>query len=60
MLIVKNPYENLWEKHLSVDEMDMILETRNMEGKDATIHKSVLFSGEPTVSEPKYNEPIPG
>lgn len=33
MLIVKNPYENLWKKHLSIDEIDMILEVRNMEGR---------------------------
>ena len=28
MLILENPYEGLWEKHLSVDDMDMILESR--------------------------------
>ena len=28
MPILKNPYEGLWEKHLSIDEMDMILESR--------------------------------
>lgn len=28
MLVLENPYEGLWEKHLSVDDMDMILESR--------------------------------
>lgn len=28
MLILENPYEGLWEKYLSVDDMDMILESR--------------------------------
>lgn len=28
MLMLENPYEGLWEKHLSVDDMDMILESR--------------------------------
>lgn len=28
MLMLENPYEGLWEKHRSVDDMDMILETR--------------------------------
>lgn len=36
MLVLENPYEGLWEKHLSVDDMDMILESRtggNIYGK---------------------------
>lgn len=36
MLVLENPYEGLWEKHLSVDDMDMILESRtggNVYGK---------------------------
>lgn len=28
MLVLENPYEGLWEKHLSIDDMDMILESR--------------------------------
>jgi hypothetical protein len=28
MLVLENPYEGLWEKHLSVDDMGMILESR--------------------------------
>lgn len=36
MLVLENPYEGLWEKRLSVDDMDMILESRtggNIYGK---------------------------
>ena len=28
MLMLENPYEGLWEKHLSIADMDMILESR--------------------------------
>lgn len=28
MLMLKNPYDELWEKHLSIDDMDIILEMR--------------------------------
>ena len=28
MLMLENPYEGLWGKHRSVDDMDMILESR--------------------------------
>lgn len=28
MFMLENPYEGLWEKHRSVDDMDMILESR--------------------------------
>ena len=28
MLMLENPYEGLWEKHRSIDDMDMILESR--------------------------------
>ena len=28
MFMLENPYEGLWEKHLSIDDMDMILESR--------------------------------
>lgn len=28
MLVLKNPYDGLWEKHLSIDDMDIILEMR--------------------------------
>lgn len=60
MLIVKNPYENLWKKHLSIDEMDMILEVRNMEEENAAICKPILFSGKSIVSEPKSYDAISG
>lgn len=33
MLMLENPYEGLWEKHRSVDDMDAILEVR-MGGTD--------------------------
>ena len=33
MLMLKNPYEGLWEKHRSVDDMNAILEVR-MGGTD--------------------------
>lgn len=60
MLIVKNPYENLWKKHLSIDEMDMILEVRNMEEENAAIFKPILFPGKPIVSESKSYDAISG
>ena len=28
MIMLKNPYEGIWEKHRSIDDMDMILESR--------------------------------
>ena len=28
MIMLNNPYEGLWEKHRSIDDMDMILESR--------------------------------
>lgn len=28
MIILRNPYEGIWEKHRSIDDMDMILESR--------------------------------
>ena len=28
MLTLENPYEELWKKHLSIDDMDMILESQ--------------------------------
>ena len=28
MFMLENPYEELWKKHLSIDDMDMILESR--------------------------------
>ena len=28
MFMLENPYEGLWEKHRSVDDMDLILESR--------------------------------
>ena len=28
MFMLENPYEGIWEKHLSIDDMDMILESR--------------------------------
>lgn len=34
MLMLENPYEGLWEKHLSVDDMDVILEAKRMGGTD--------------------------
>lgn len=27
MIILRNPYEGIWEKHRSIDDMDMILES---------------------------------
>lgn len=32
--MLENPYEGLWEKHLSVDDMDVILEAKRMGGTD--------------------------
>lgn len=28
MIMLRNPYEGIWEKHRSIDDMDMILESR--------------------------------
>ena len=28
MITLNNPYEGVWEKHRSIDDMDMILESR--------------------------------
>ena len=28
MPMLRNPYEGIWEKHRSIDDMDMILESR--------------------------------
>jgi hypothetical protein len=28
MIMLRNPYEGIWEKHRSIDDMDMILESQ--------------------------------
>lgn len=28
MIMLRNPYEGIWKKHRSIDDMDMILESR--------------------------------
>ena len=28
MIMLRNPYEGIWEKHRSIDDMDMILESK--------------------------------
>ena len=42
MIMLRNPYEGIWEKHRSIDDMDMILESR-IGGIDYGKEKSVLY-----------------
>lgn len=45
MLMLENPYEGLWEKHLSVDDMDVILEAKRMGGTDYGINSEKSICG---------------
>lgn len=57
MLMLENPYEGLWEKHRSVDDMDMILESRmggtyygNLSVLSADNGESISATADTTVS----------
>ena len=38
MIMLRNPYEGIWEKYRSIDDMDMILESRTA-GTSRSIRK---------------------